>query len=1018
MNTCYKILLCLILSSTFSYAQEVPDPLVPTERVTYGNHEHTSRDAIFFSEKDSRGNLILAGYTERDFTFSDVKIVSLNENLEENWSDRLSWDGISYDYPIDLLIDEEDHVWVISKNYYGGIRANFVIDRYSPSGEKLWEYISPETVDWSTLNMKQYYYYFDEEGYLNFTYQKEQEFNSQRYFFRISPVGAIPEEYSVEGPLYKLSQFENDYLGFSVRYEEESEKLYFLRFNSYETHQKTIDFTTHQVDRIRASLFESNTQSFTDKNGNYIYIGDSQFHDNTGFLHAGLFIFSIAENYEVNFFLDDDGDTDKYLLDASINELNEIVILSNTQPITDDENEPLLTLEKYSENGELLYKKRIEGVTGNMGKIEKDEILIRTLSGNLQNYDLELNLQQSYEESSTESYFHPQDIHSGSGNTYLVGTTIADKYEGSDYNSEENFHVKKFTNKSLSAEYSFDGEGTSKYYNYEMIRNSSGDYLVSCREFYGPNNLNLGGSKAPFLKKVLRFSPTLDYQDQEVVEEEFDLWEKPAYSFETENGDKYLYEIDDERKKVDFYLNGVKIWTRSLNFGGDSYMEAGYNNAIDREGNFIVSSSLYGNYRGKLHLLTPENDYKVIDTDEPVINMAILSNNWIFTFLDDYSIKIYSSNLELISKRQYDENYFFGEYSPTLIEKNNKILLNVRHEKLVMVFDQFGQYKNRFTLEGLLHPSVASFDENDALNVYHVVGKGLYTEHGHNWSRLAISRYDNIVKDYIGKMPDGDQDGDGVSDFIDQCPDTPSGKTVDQKGCALLELPAGNFQLSTKDETCVGKHNGQFVINVAEEHDYIVTLNGEEHQFRMGMSFEALSPGTYTACIEVKDEPQTKQCFEFEIQSGGTLQAENSIQNKTMSINVKQGTAPFQVKINGKESQSYQTNNFDITVEDGDLVEVSSSTECEGKITMLANTSSIRLTSNPVDEMAEVILPHTALTSVQVNIFSSSGRLVTSENLTPNMEQKIVADTSNLPPGIYYLQVQLEKLHSLKLIKR
>ena len=206
MNIYYlRILLLAFLFPIHTYAQEIPDPLVPTERVTYGNNEHTSRDAIFFSEKVSRGNLIVAGYTERDYTFSDIKIVSLNENLEENWSDQLSWEGISYDYPIDLMIDEEDHVWVISKNYVGGTRANYIIDRYSPSGEKLWEYKSPETVDYSTLNMNQYYYYFDEEGYLNFTYQKEQYSDTKRSFFKISPTGTISEEYLIQGPLSKLS---------------------------------------------------------------------------------------------------------------------------------------------------------------------------------------------------------------------------------------------------------------------------------------------------------------------------------------------------------------------------------------------------------------------------------------------------------------------------------------------------------------------------------------------------------------------------------------------------------------------------------------------------------------------------------------------------------------------------------------------------------------------------------------------------------------------------------------------
>ncbi|MDR9458252.1 MAG: T9SS type A sorting domain-containing protein [Salegentibacter sp.] len=1012
-----RILLSIILLPAFTAAQEIPAPLIPTERVTYGNNEHTSRDAIFFSEKDNRGNLIVAGYTERDFSFSDVKIISLNENLEENWSDRLSWDGISYDYPMDLLIDKEDHIWVVSKNYYGGTEANFVIVRYSPSGEKLWEYKSPETVENSTLNMNQYYYFFDDEGYLNFNYQKSQESYSSPSFFKISPNGIPSEEYHVDVPLSKLSHTNDQYQGFSLQYDG-TETLFFTRFNEFGFEEKILDLSEHQVNRIKNSLFEETTQSFTDGEGNYIYIGDGNFHDDLGSLHPGLFIFSISPTDEINFFLDDDGSTDKYLLDVRINDNNEILILSNTQPITEDKNEPFLTLEKFSKNGELLSITRVESITGNIGKIDSNEILVRTLSGSLQSYDLDLNLLQTYQESPTEVYFNPQDLHAINGNTFLVGTTISAKYEGSDYNSEEDFYIRKFSDKALSAEFSFNGEGTSKYYNYEMIRDASGDFLVSCREFYGPNNLNLGGSKAPYSKKVIRFNPGLIYQDEEVVDEDFDLWEEPAFSFEAENGDVYRYEIGEERKTVSFYLNDEHSWTRTLNFGNDSYMEINYTNTVDKEGNFIVSSSRFGNYNGKIHKLTPTNEYSYIDTGESVMNSVILSNNWIFSILKDYSVRIYSPRLKLISERQYDENYFFGEHYPTLIEKNNKVLLNVRHKKLVMIFDQFGDYEDRFSLEGLLHPSVALFDENDALNVYHVVGKGLYTEHGHNWSRLAISRYANIVEDYIGPLPDADLDGDGVSDFMDQCPDTPQGTPVNEHGCEAVQLPPDNFKLSTRNETCPGKNNGQLKVDVTEEHNYIIDLNGEEHEFRLGMSFEALSPGFYTACIQVEDESQTRQCFEFEIKGGQTFKAQNRIRKNTMQVSVKEGTGPYLVKINGQDSGVYRENNFDIPVKDGDILEVSSSSACEGKINMLVTIGSVSLSSNPVNEVAKVILPNTPYEFVPVRIFNSSSQLIFSGNLKPDNEQNLTIDTSAMPAGIYYLQVQLEKQHALKFIKR
>ena len=1008
----------IVLSFPFIInAQEIPAPLVPTKRVTYGNHEHTSRDAIYFSEKDSKGNLIVLGNTERDFTFSDIKIVSLDENLEENWSDRLSWDGMSYDYPIDLMIDEMDNVWIISKNFFGGTRANFIIDKYSSSGEKLWEYKSPETVATSTLNMNQYYYYFDEESYLNFTYQKEQESEEKRAFFRISPTGVVTDEYLVDGPLFKLSHHNHYYRGFSLEYEQDIEKFYFMKFNKNEIHKENLNFTEHQESRLRNSIFEPNTTVFLDNKGNYVYVGDSNFHDNSGYLHPGLFMFSISDNNDINFFIDDDGDIDKYLLDVSVNGQNEILILFNSKSIDDDKNEPFLTLEKYSQNGERTFKKRIESVTGNIGKIDEEQILIRTLSGKIQNYDLELNLIESFQERAIDSYFYLQDLKLIDSKIFLVGTTISAKYEGSDYYSEENFHVEKFNNKKLAAEYSFNGEGTSKYYHYDMIRNSEGDYLISSREFYGPSNLSLGGSRAPFSNKVLRFNSNLEYQDQEIVANEFELWEEPDYSFEAKNGDIYRYEIGENRKIVNFYLNDDLAWTRSLALYSNNASELEYNNTIDKEGNFIMTSSLHGSYRGKIHRLSPENEYNSIDTGEPALNIAILSNNWIFTFLDDYSIRVYSPELELISERQYDEDYFFDEWAPTLVEKNNNILVNIRHNNLVMVFDQFGNYKSRFTLDGLLHPSVAIFDEKDALNVYHKVGKGFPTQHGHNWSRLAISRYETIVEDYIGKTPDEDQDGDGVSDFIDRCPNTESGKIVDQNGCAILELPADNFDFLTKDETCSGKNNGQLIIDVVEEYDYIFTLNSEIYEFRLGMSFDGLSPGFYNACIEVKDEPQTKRCYEFEIKPGITFETEYRIQKNDLSIEVKRGTAPFQIIVNGLDYASFNTKKIEIPVEDGDIVQVIPANKCEGKTSILANINSVKLISNPVDQIAEVVIPETTLKYSEIKIFNFSGQLLISKNLHVDNKQNLQIDISSLSPGIYNLNIKLEKNHSLKLIK-
>ncbi len=1007
----------LFLFNSVSLAQEIPEPLIPTERVTYGNHQHTSRDAVFFSKKDSRGNLIVVGYTERDFSFSDVQIMSLDKNLNLLWSDRLSWGGISYDYPMDLLIDENDHIWVISKNALNTSQANFVVARYTPGGKKLWEYKSPETIETSTLNMNQYHYFFDENGYLNFNYLKGMEYNGTPTFFRLSPSGTAVDEYQVNANMSHLSHTTTRYQGLSYRYSSPDE-LYYLSFNEDMYEEKLLALNELQVDRVQNSIYENSTSSFTDLADNYILVAQGNFHDNTGFLHKGSIILSVKPSGELNYFLDDNGSIDKYLLGAKITAENNLLVISNTQPITEENKEPLLTLELFSEEGELIYSRRSESAVGNTVKILDGQILVRTLDDNISIFDFNLNKLSETQIPPTEEIFYPQDVHLLEDDPVLVGTTSADRYEGSNFHSEENYLIRKFNDGKVSAQFSFDGEGTSKFYNYHMIKDEAGNISISADEFLGPNNLNLGGSRAPREKKIISYNKDLEYLGEEIVDRDYQLWEEPSFSFKAENGDIYKYEVQEDRKTVDFFLNDKLKWSRQINYDNNSYIDIEYTNTVDRNGNFIVNSSLYGTGRGRIHKFTPDNEYSFTDTGSNAESIVVLSNNWIFAYYRDYSIKVFSPSLELINSRQYDENFFFSEYYPYLVEKNNKVLLNIRHRNLVMVFDQFGDYKDRFTLEGLLHPSVSFFDKNDALNVYHLVGQGIRLEHGHNWSRLAISRYSNIVEDYIGELPAGDLDEDGVSDFIDECPDTPKGVPVGENGCALLQLPFNNFSITTKDESCAGQNNGRLLIEAMEEHDYIVEIDGTEHHFTTAISFESLAPGNYVACIKIEGEETPRQCIEFNISSGQTFRAKTLKQGNLISVEVEEGTAPYFVKLNGESAGSFNTTNFSIDVNPGDRLELSSDINCEGALQVDLSGNSLQLLSNPVKDVAEIILPNTGVEKVKVSVYNNSGHLIISGTYNTANSLQLDIDTSTFAPGVYYAIITLDKPYSLKLIKR
>ncbi|GAA4318301.1 hypothetical protein GCM10023115_44130 [Pontixanthobacter gangjinensis] len=1016
--TTLRIFLGILLAPLFLNAQEVPEPLVPTKMVTYGNHRHTSRDAIYFSATDSQGNLIILGTTERDFSFTDVKIVSLNKDLEENWTDRLSWGGTSYDYPLDMFIDKDDHIWVISKNYLGGTAANFIITRYTPSGEKLWEYISPEPLETSTLNMRQYPHFFDDEGFLNFSFSRNGQYHPEYSFFRISPQGSIQDRYDLVGPFSIMTNFQNFYRGLSLEYYEGVETLYYLKFRKDDIHRVHVELTEEQDSQLRNSIYEETSLNLVDSSGNYIFIGDGKFHASDNSMHEGIIMMSLTSEGTINFFNKDDPDNDKYFLDATLGENNEILVLSNSHAISERANEPDLSLERYSQSGELLSSKRIPGLTANFGKFSENGIIIRTTSGEIQQYNEQLQLISSTSETAHQSYFHLSNIHSIEEKPFEVGTYISKKYEDSDYLGEQNFHVRKLENDQVSAEFNFNGEGTSKFYNYKMVEQANGEIIVSCREFYGPHNIGAYGSKAPSDKKLIRFSSELEYMDEEIVDFDFDLWQEPGHEFINENGEKYTYEIGEDERSVNFYRDGNLEWTRNLNLP-DNYSKINHSNKVDKEGNFIVSSSLYRTTYGKIHRLTPENEYSFLDTGGSMNKMLILKNNWIFSFFEDYSIRIYAPDLSLISFNQYERNYFDSENAPYLVEKNNKIMLNVKHLGLVKVFNQYGQFESQFSLKGYIHPSVAFFNEKDDFIVYHLTGQGLYTEHGFNWSRLAISSYGDLVEDYLKDTTNNDQDNDGVIDLYDQCPDTPEGVTVNEAGCELLQLPTDNFSIQTRDETCLGSKNGKLSVEVKQEHNYIINLNDEQHEFRLGMYFEALAPGSYTACIMVKAEPQTERCFEFEIREGQSLKATSNLVGKNMNIHIEKGSAPFNVELDGRNLGTFNSTNFQVLVENGGRLKIRSAQECEGDIEILVNEKeSVYLVTNPVHNQAEFIFSKVQSGKIKVKIYNTSGQVLISRKKEQSHDNKLLIDTSSLVTGIYYVQFELENQHILKMIKR
>ena len=62
-----------------------------------------------------------------------------------------------------------------------------------------------------------------------------------------------------------------------------------------------------------------------------------------------------------------------------------------------------------------------------------------------------------------------------------------------------------------------------------------------------------------------------------------------------------------------------------------------------------------------------------------------------------------------------------------------------------------------------------------------------------------------------GDVCDADDDGDGVSDDVDQCPDTPNGEMVDANGCSNSQLDSDGDGVSDDIDECPGTLIGENV---------------------------------------------------------------------------------------------------------------------------------------------------------------------------------------------------------------
>lgn len=764
--------------------------ILPEKVSTYGNKKHTSRDDLYFSLKDNENNIYLIGTVENDFTFNDVKIIKLDSELNVLWEKELSFEfKLSYDGVADTFIDTNNDLILVCKAAFTSTKQTIILIKYSKNGEKMWDYPMSDLNNPVDYDFSMYFSFLDSNNNLHITYRPKDQNYLKYHFLTFSGSGEKMEDFTrddlfrdkdhgyvynnqityingVYNMIYKIELDVSPYQKFKL-----------LRFNKDINELFDIEMDEETTNFINTPFAETYTTLNGDKNGDLVFI---------------IPYYTIQKDYMVIFFntdgsikktLQPDSVKDRFMIGHTFDDQNNLIIISNNKTSNTNEN-LVLSIQKYNSQGELIYEKSDMNYIGKISYFFENHISIYSDTGKIIKYDYNFNRLNVIDIEPINTYnFSINSILSIGDNSFLTGTTFDKKYPDSDYLSERNYLVRKTNNLKEIDAYTFSALGTSNAYKPESLHMVDGNYVYSLSEKLGPENfLDPYGSNAPEQKYFLTYDKDLNLIKEEEVDDNTyifeDVDEIPVmdYYFTTSSGIIYNYKIEDDYKRISFYENDVYKWTRELTLSGIYELAVAF--AVDKQGNFILSSSNDDNYE-KIHRITPLNNYEFTEIEFGITHIVPLTNNWFFTVDYDGIIRILSNDFSIINTGPVS----FDPIDSHFIEKNNKIIDWINGENNIWILNQFGEIEQQYYFDMVFNTGYYMYDKNNLINIK-TIGGYIDNVLTYRWVRSTIEKFNLDLSYLIKDIIPNDEDNDGIDDSIDQCRNTVEGEVVNQYGCS------------------------------------------------------------------------------------------------------------------------------------------------------------------------------------------------------------------------------------------
>ncbi|MFK7810855.1 MAG: M4 family metallopeptidase [Maribacter sp.] len=271
-----------------------------------------------------------------------------------------------------------------------------------------------------------------------------------------------------------------------------------------------------------------------------------------------------------------------------------------------------------------------------------------------------------------------------------------------------------------------------------------------------------------------------------------------------------------------------------------------------------------------------------------------------------------------------------------------------------------------------------------------------------------------------------DDDGDGVLNAEDQCPNTPPNTIVDTRGCEIFSLPADNFRVFSKGESCLNSNNGTIQILAVADFNYTVVITGNgvnaSGDFtNEGAFLEDLEGGSYSVCITVQGQAEYENCFDIVVAEPEALSvsSKTNLTARTVTLNLS-GSNSYIINLN---DEVYTTSDTEITLplkSDATNLIVKTDMECQGVYEETIDFSSkVIVYPNPVSTgVITVQLSTTSEEKIAVQLNTFDGKSVFQKMIEPG-ESTITLNADNLQVGIYLLYVTINgNVETYKIIKQ